>query len=90
MDHRTIVSFFTCQLVWVNRYHSAIFRSFLTLTPKSMIVNSEIPDRYPRNPSVFSFKSMTHYLCLYRFSDKVVSNAKEENFYVKNQRGITP
>lgn len=20
MDHRTIVSFFTCQLVWVNRY----------------------------------------------------------------------
>lgn len=21
MDHRTIVSFFTCQLVWVNRYH---------------------------------------------------------------------
>lgn len=55
-----------------------------------MIVNSEIPDRYPRNPSVFSFKSMTHYLCLYRFSDKVVSNAKEENFYVKNQRGVTP
>lgn len=22
MDHRTIVSFFTCQLVWVNRYVS--------------------------------------------------------------------
>ncbi len=22
MDHRTIVSFFTCQLVWVNRYES--------------------------------------------------------------------
>lgn len=21
MDHRTIVSFFTCQLVWVNRYN---------------------------------------------------------------------
>lgn len=23
MDHRTIVSFFTCQLVWVNRYAEA-------------------------------------------------------------------
>ena len=23
MDHRTIVSFFTCQLVWVNRYFIA-------------------------------------------------------------------
>ena len=23
MDHRTIVSFFTCQLVWVNRYINA-------------------------------------------------------------------
>lgn len=28
MDHRTIVSFFTCQLVWVNRYlNSVIWRS---------------------------------------------------------------
>lgn len=24
MDHRTIVSFFTCQLVWVNRYRAAV------------------------------------------------------------------
>lgn len=23
MDHRTIVSFFTCQLVWVNRYRAS-------------------------------------------------------------------
>lgn len=26
MDHRTIVSFFTCQLVWVNRYLRGIGR----------------------------------------------------------------
>ena len=25
MDHRTIVSFFTCQLVWVNRYISRAY-----------------------------------------------------------------
>lgn len=24
MDHRTIVSFFTCQLVWVNRYENIV------------------------------------------------------------------
>ena len=24
MDHRTIVSFFTCQLVWVNRYRPTL------------------------------------------------------------------
>lgn len=30
MDHRTIVSFFTCQLVWVNRYFlSAMWESGL-------------------------------------------------------------
>ncbi len=27
MDHRTIVSFFTCQLVWVNRYAADTFGS---------------------------------------------------------------
>lgn len=26
MDHRTIVSFFTCQLVWVNRYDVQVSR----------------------------------------------------------------
>ena len=26
MDHRTIVSFFTCQLVWVNRYLDDLFQ----------------------------------------------------------------
>lgn len=30
MDHRTIVSFFTCQLVWVNRY---VERVRLTVDP---------------------------------------------------------
>lgn len=28
MDHRTIVSFFTCQLVWVNRYPPTIWNTF--------------------------------------------------------------
>ena len=28
MDHRTIVSFFTCQLVWVNRYVNEVYTTF--------------------------------------------------------------
>ena len=32
MDHRTIVSFFTCQLVWVNRYLNAMALGKATLT----------------------------------------------------------
>ncbi|WP_139751343.1 hypothetical protein, partial [Aeromonas media] len=28
MDHRTIVSFFTCQLVWVNRYLLSLSREY--------------------------------------------------------------
>ena len=32
MDHRTIVSFFTCQLVWVNRYRAPRQRSIASRT----------------------------------------------------------
>ena len=31
MDHRTIVSFFTCQLVWVNRYAPRAWQQMLRL-----------------------------------------------------------
>ena len=45
MDHRTIVSFFTCQLVWVNRYatvalaaHYSAFYSVVAGTTVGMLI----------------------------------------------------
>lgn len=36
MDHRTIVSFFTCQLVWVNRYST---RHYYTNVTKQVLMS---------------------------------------------------
>ena len=48
MDHRTIVSFFTCQLVWVNRYHQGCVQDELWMSlplevPRKTL--EEIPSR---------------------------------------------
>lgn len=44
MDHRTIVSFFTCQLVWVNRYllgasRTAIFMNLLPVMTAALAIS---------------------------------------------------
>lgn len=64
MDHRTIVSFFTCQLVWVNRYTSSVWSFFEHNWLCIYIFSTHASERQQRHKSVDGDQSRNHQITL--------------------------